>query len=38
MKHFDLGLDEADPSDTTRLETRFMVLGDDLIWYALTYR
>ncbi|HSN84642.1 MAG TPA: PQQ-dependent sugar dehydrogenase, partial [Polyangiales bacterium] len=38
MKHFDLGLDESDPSVTTRLETRFMVLGDDQIWYALTYR
>jgi uncharacterized repeat protein (TIGR03806 family) len=37
MKHFDLGLDENDPSITTRLETRFMVLGDDLLWYALTY-
>jgi len=38
MKHFELPLDEADPSVTTRLETRFMVLGDDDRWYGLTYR
>ena len=38
MKHFELPLDEADPSITTRLETRFMVLGDDDDWYGLTYR
>ena len=29
MKHFDLVLDENDPSDRTRLETRFLVLGDE---------
>ena len=38
MKHFELSLDEADPTNTTRLETRFMVLGDDGAWYGLTYR
>ncbi|MGB8224857.1 MAG: PQQ-dependent sugar dehydrogenase [Polyangiales bacterium] len=38
MKHFELVLDETDPSITTRLETRFMVLGDDGVWYGLTYR
>jgi uncharacterized repeat protein (TIGR03806 family) len=38
MKHFELPLDETDPSVTTRLETRFMVLGDDDQWYGLTYR
>ena len=38
MKHFELPLDESDPSATTRLETRFMVLGDDGEWYGLTYR
>jgi len=38
MKHFELPLDEADPSVTTRLETRFIVLGDDDQWYGLTYR
>lgn len=38
MKHFELPLDETDPSVTTRLETRFMVLGEDDQWYGLTYR
>jgi uncharacterized repeat protein (TIGR03806 family) len=38
MKHFDLPVDEADPSRTTRLETRFMVRGDDARWYGVTYR
>jgi len=38
MKHFELPLDEADPSVSTRLETRFLVLGDDGDWYGLTYR
>jgi uncharacterized repeat protein (TIGR03806 family) len=38
MKQFDLQLDEADPDATTRLETRFMVHGDDDHWYGLTYR
>ncbi len=38
MKHFELPLDETDPTNTTRLETRFMVLGDDQDWYGLTYR
>jgi uncharacterized repeat protein (TIGR03806 family) len=38
MKHFELALDETDPTNTTRLETRFLVLGDDGRWYGLTYR
>ena len=38
MKHFELPLDESDPSVTTRLETRFLVLGSDGRWYGLTYR
>jgi uncharacterized repeat protein (TIGR03806 family) len=38
MKHFELPLDEADASDTTRLETRFLVLGTDQRWYGVTYR
>ncbi|HSN85087.1 MAG TPA: PQQ-dependent sugar dehydrogenase [Polyangiales bacterium] len=38
MKHFELPLDETDPGDITRLETRFLVLGDDGEWYGLTYR
>jgi uncharacterized repeat protein (TIGR03806 family) len=38
MKHFELPLDETDSSRRTRLETRFMILGDDDVWYGLTYR
>jgi uncharacterized repeat protein (TIGR03806 family) len=38
MKHFELVLDEGDPSDRTRLETRFMVRGEDARWYGVTYR
>ncbi|MEM8607394.1 MAG: DUF4215 domain-containing protein [Myxococcota bacterium] len=38
MKHFELPLDEDDPSITDRLETRFFVHGDDGAWYGLTYR
>jgi uncharacterized repeat protein (TIGR03806 family) len=38
MKHFELPLDEANPTNTTRLETRFLVLGNDGNWYGLTYR
>ncbi|MDH3623526.1 MAG: PQQ-dependent sugar dehydrogenase [Myxococcales bacterium] len=38
MKHFELPLDENDPSLTARLETRFLVLGDDDKWYGVTYR
>jgi uncharacterized repeat protein (TIGR03806 family) len=38
MKHFELPLDEANPTDTARLETRFMILGEDDRWYGLTYR
>jgi len=38
MKHFELVLDEDDPTDRTRLETRFMVLDEDLRWYGVTYR
>lgn len=38
MKHFELPLDEVDPRQTARLETRFLVLGTDDQWYGLTYR
>jgi len=38
MKHFELPLDENNPDSTTRLETRFLVRGDDARWYGLTYR
>jgi uncharacterized repeat protein (TIGR03806 family) len=38
MKHFELPVDEAAPSQTTRLETRFLVRGEDARWYGVTYR
>jgi uncharacterized repeat protein (TIGR03806 family) len=38
MKHFELPLDETDPALTTRLETRFLVHGEDERWYGVTYR
>ncbi|MEM8609535.1 MAG: PQQ-dependent sugar dehydrogenase [Myxococcota bacterium] len=38
MKHFELPLDETSPSARARLETRFLVHGDDGIWYGITYR
>jgi uncharacterized repeat protein (TIGR03806 family) len=38
MKHFELTLDHVEPPVTTRLETRFLVLGDDDQWYGITYR
>ncbi len=37
MKHFELALDDTDPNNTTRLETRFLVLGSDGRWYGVTY-
>lgn len=38
MKHFELPTNEADPSIRVRLETRFIVFGDDGKHYGLTYR
>ena len=38
VKHFEIALDEANPSVTRRLETRFLVHGEDGIYYAFTYR
>ena len=38
MKHFELPLDESDSSATARLETRFLVHGEDFAWYGVTYR
>ncbi|MGB7933502.1 MAG: discoidin domain-containing protein, partial [Gammaproteobacteria bacterium] len=38
MKHFELALDDTDPTNTTRLETRFLVLGNNGRWYGVTYR
>ncbi len=38
IKHFELPLDEGDPSSVARLETRFMVMGPTGQAYGLTYR
>jgi uncharacterized repeat protein (TIGR03806 family) len=38
MKHFELPLDPDDPGATARLETRFLVRGEDGKWYGVTYR
>jgi len=38
MKHFELPVDERDPAAVARLETRFMVKGEDARWYGVTYR
>ena len=38
MKHFELPTDETNPAQTTRLETRFIVHGEDGDWYGVTYR
>jgi hypothetical protein len=38
MKHFELPIDEVNPDVRMRLETRFLVLGDDGEVYGVTYR
>ena len=38
IKHFELPLDANNPSLTTRLETRFTVLGPNKEYYSVTYR
>ncbi len=38
IKHFDLPLDETDPTSIGRLETRFLVIGEGGLAYGLTYR
>ena len=38
VKHFEMLLDETDENSKKRLETRFLVHGEDRIYYALTYR
>jgi uncharacterized repeat protein (TIGR03806 family) len=38
VKHFDIALDERDPSTTRRLETRFLVIGQAGKFYGVTYK
>lgn len=38
MKHFELGMDDTDPTQKRRLETRFLVHGADGNYYGLTYK
>ena len=38
VKHFEMDLDETDPSQRRRLETRFIVKGPDDAFYHLTYK
>lgn len=38
IKHFEIALDESNPDDTRRLETRFLVHGAGGQYYAFTYR
>lgn len=38
IKHFELALDESNPSTTRRLETRFLVHGEEGVYYGFTYR
>lgn len=38
IKHFELPIDESNPSITRRLETRFLVHGTNGLYYGITYR
>jgi uncharacterized repeat protein (TIGR03806 family) len=38
IKHFEMVLDESNPSNRKKLETRFMVHGSDGKYYGLTYK
>ena len=38
IKHFELGLDDSDPTKKAKLETRFLVIADTGDAYGLTYR
>ena len=38
IKHMDLPVDDTDPSVLKKIETRFMVRGNDGSYYSLTYR
>ena len=38
IKHFELALDESKPNITKKLETRFMIHGEDGDYYGITYK
>ena len=38
VKHFEMPMDEGDPSITRRLETRFLVQANDGSFYGISYR
>lgn len=38
IKHFEMPVSTTDPARTTRLETRFFVVGENGVGYGLTYR
>ncbi|MEL6653520.1 MAG: PQQ-dependent sugar dehydrogenase, partial [Bacteroidota bacterium] len=38
IKHFEMEVDETNPSNRVKLETRFMVHGNDGKYYGLTYK
>lgn len=38
IKHFELALDESTPAARHRLETRFLVHGEEGVYYGFTYR
>lgn len=38
MKHFDLAVSDVNPALRKRLETRFLIKGDDDVIYGLTYK
>lgn len=38
VKHFDLPIDDTNPSLLKKVETQVLVLANSSVWYALTYR
>jgi uncharacterized repeat protein (TIGR03806 family) len=38
MKHFELPVSDVEPALLKRLETRFLIKGDDDVFYGLTYK
>ena len=38
VKHFEMNMDESNPNAMRRLETRFLVHGDDGNYYGISYR